>query len=364
MALRGVCMVVLTHRSPVVHPEIRDRVPVPTIVSSDNPAHRYHEGVDLYVEHPFFDRKEDIIGYHVAAAVNHTFRTFDWCSVVLLVEEDARLSRDFASVLAGALPWMINGSYGCFTSMNWAWHDAPHKWRPDRLRVVTSTFPEIVWATTHRLWHETLLPLWGRPSFPPQRSVDRWVSDPVSWRRYPAVRQLHPGGPPQPRVSGPGGDPHPARLLEGGDPRHKGLGSAPEDRGLQRDGRRDAARGPAVHREEVAVPETQRYPGDVPRPPAVVHHQADAPSRAPAATCWGHARGGEELSMGALSNNRGRLQHRVQTDGMLSGGDLQLHAATPRVPERGLSGLRHRERSGHAGHHHGRDLLGGNAPRF
>jgi hypothetical protein len=160
--LSGLCVVVLTHRSPVVHQDIQSRLDgLPLVVSTDNPAYQYHPNVNFYVEHPLFDRKEDAIGHHVLVAVNNTFNRFEWCSVVLLVEEDARLSRDFANVIGGALPWMINNTYGCFTSMNWAWRDESHKWRPDRLRVVTSTFPEIVWAVSYKLWFEVLLPFWG-----------------------------------------------------------------------------------------------------------------------------------------------------------------------------------------------------------
>lgn len=173
MLFQGMCMVVLTHRSPVVHPSILEQLgTVPYIVSTDNPVHRYDRGV-YYVEHPPFDRTEDRIGHHVRVAINRVFSTFDWCSVVLLVEEDARPSGDFGSVVAQTLPFMINKSYHCFTSMNWAWHDEPHKWRPDRLRVVTSTFPEIVWAVTYDLW-KRLLPMWGEQPIP-SHAVVFWL---------------------------------------------------------------------------------------------------------------------------------------------------------------------------------------------
>jgi hypothetical protein len=57
---------------------------------------------------------------------------------------------------------MRNNTYPCFTSLNWASPEIiPGGWRPDRLRVVTGTFPEIVWATTRSLFYTVLSRPWG-----------------------------------------------------------------------------------------------------------------------------------------------------------------------------------------------------------
>lgn len=158
-AIAGLCAVVLTHRNPIPSENIaRVLGEIPHVVSTDNPLFSTHAHV--YVEQPEFDRTEDRIGYHTLVAVNSTFRRFPWCSVVLLVEEDAELAPDFSRVMAEVTPWMVNGSYGCFTAMNWAWREKHDRWRPDRLRVVTGTFPEIVWAVSAELWSK-LAARWG-----------------------------------------------------------------------------------------------------------------------------------------------------------------------------------------------------------
>lgn len=155
MRLDVVCAVLLTHRAPF----IRQPLPVRTLVSNDVPFHR--ATVDIYVDVPPFARVEDAIGYHVREAIDRTLETLPWCDVVFLVEEDAVLSPDYFHVVEAALPWMLNGTYPCFTSMNWAGTEFPERWRADRLRVVTGTFPEIVWGVTRALWTRVLRPTWG-----------------------------------------------------------------------------------------------------------------------------------------------------------------------------------------------------------
>jgi len=151
----NLCAVIVTHARP---PLYEPRLPVPYIVSTDNPnAAVHHLWNAKYIDVGVFSDTERAIGAHIHGALNAVFATFPECTAASLLEDDVEISSDYFAAVGTTL----SSGFGCFTCINDR-GDLPTSppWSPHALRPVTYSIG-IGMAVSRALWTRQLNQTWG-----------------------------------------------------------------------------------------------------------------------------------------------------------------------------------------------------------